>query len=284
METSKICTRCGQSKQLDEYTKDKRLSDGRTSRCKSCTYKRADESSKRLNGMSKTDNNTSIHQTKKYKLKISKLKAIELHRRISEIKREMKTKDRDATESDSQKRVEKQIAFENTVMPTHRGCYKCGEIKSISEFYISKRSIDGHDRRCKKCDSTKGKQYMKDPIVKSRVKESSSSRYYSNMRDPVIGAEMRASFAESRHKRRATLQSRGHITAKEFRDVLSKSKGVCYWCNKKINGVHHYDHYSPLDDGGSNTIDNIVVSCAYCNLSKGRKSPELFANERGRLL
>ncbi|PAU90099.1 hypothetical protein CK505_12530 [Kocuria sp. WN036] len=38
--TTKTCTKCGVDKQLDEYTRDKRASDGRRSECKACVATR----------------------------------------------------------------------------------------------------------------------------------------------------------------------------------------------------------------------------------------------------
>jgi len=38
----------------------------------------------------------------------------------------------------------------------------------------------------------------------------------------------------------------------------------------------HADHYIPLAKGGSNRRENIVCSCASCNLSKNDKLPEDF--------
>jgi hypothetical protein len=67
--------------------------------------------------------------------------------------------------------------------------------------------------------------------------------------------------------------------------IYLKSKAdKCYWCGKKLNEKYHYDHYIPLSKGGDNSINNIVISCSFCNHSKHAKDPITFANSIGKLL
>lgn len=58
---------------------------------------------------------------------------------------------------------------------------------------------------------------------------------------------------------------------------------LCYWCGIDCDGDYHIDHYQPLAKGGSHTIDNFVISCPSCNLTKNAKDPYKFANELGKL-
>jgi len=78
------------------------------------------------------------------------------------------------------------------------------------------------------------------------------------------------------------------ISSQDTRDFLNNSDKKCYWCGSKINinnsQSYHLDHYIPLAKGGENSINNIVLSCPTCNLSKGAKDPIKFANSIGRLL
>ena len=58
----------------------------------------------------------------------------------------------------------------------------------------------------------------------------------------------------------------------------------CYWCSTSIAKTYQIDHYEPLSKGGEHLIDNIVLACPHCNMSKGKKNPLNFANKLGRLL
>lgn len=88
---------------------------------------------------------------------------------------------------------------------------------------------------------------------------------------------------KSKANRRSREKSQGTITKKQLQDLKEKTN-KCYWCNKKIESIYHFDHYVPISKGGSNTIENIVVSCSSCNLTKNAKDPIIFANSIGRLL
>lgn len=75
--------------------------------------------------------------------------------------------------------------------------------------------------------------------------------------------------------RRARIKSVGGVHTKE--DVLrliEGQKGHCWWCSKKIpKGKHHVDHRIPIARGGSNGPENLVITCAPCNLKKNMKMP-----------
>ncbi len=48
---------------------------------------------------------------------------------------------------------------------------------------------------------------------------------------------------------------------------------TCYLCLKEIIlGKEHLEHKTPLSREGSNLYDNLEVSCAKCNTSKGKKT------------
>ena len=50
--------------------------------------------------------------------------------------------------------------------------------------------------------------------------------------------------------------------------ILSRDGGVCAYCGETAGTV---DHVVPIALGGSNTDDNLVACCAFCNGSKGAK-------------
>lgn len=48
---------------------------------------------------------------------------------------------------------------------------------------------------------------------------------------------------------------------------------VCHICSRRVedNSQLHFDHVIPLSRGGEHSNDNIKVSHAVCNMSKGTK-------------
>ena len=51
-------------------------------------------------------------------------------------------------------------------------------------------------------------------------------------------------------------------------------KGVCYYCQKKVNRADlTMDHIVPLVRGGRSTKDNLVAACKSCNTKKKTMLP-----------
>jgi HNH endonuclease len=82
------------------------------------------------------------------------------------------------------------------------------------------------------------------------------------------------------HKREAQkLSVGGFYTSAQILEQLRRQRNRCYYpaCGRskfqKVNGkyVYHIEHVVPLSRGGSNSIDNLVLSCPTCNLRKGTK-------------
>lgn len=83
-----------------------------------------------------------------------------------------------------------------------------------------------------------------------------------------------------KHIKRAAIK-KGDSYSK-IMEIVKRTKN-CYWCGVKLKKIH-IDHYIPLSKGGEHTVSNLVISCPRCNMSKGNKDPQLFANKIGRLL
>lgn len=77
-------------------------------------------------------------------------------------------------------------------------------------------------------------------------------------------------------KKGATVGDIGLIA--EWESTWRNAKSVaCHWCGKKFPGkACHADHRVPLSKGGLHDVENLVVACERCNLSKHDKQPEHF--------
>jgi 5-methylcytosine-specific restriction endonuclease McrA len=81
----------------------------------------------------------------------------------------------------------------------------------------------------------------------------------------------RASKANRRARKKNT---QGSYTAQELQEQLARQKHKCYYCKAKLGkkrSSYHADHIVPLSRGGTNYIDNIVLTCSTCNLRKHNK-------------
>lgn len=71
-------------------------------------------------------------------------------------------------------------------------------------------------------------------------------------------------------------------------DILRENKLLieeytdrCAYCDNQAKEGLQWEHIIPSSRGGSNTIDNQVLACRDCNLSKGDRDPyEWFGEER----
>lgn len=59
--------------------------------------------------------------------------------------------------------------------------------------------------------------------------------------------------------------------------VQAKSPfGVCWYCGEGCNGRLNFDHQTPVAQGGSDDLANLVCSCESCNQMKGNRTVEEF--------
>ena len=111
--------------------------------------------------------------------------------------------------------------------------------------------------------------------------------YYKANRDSclektrVYWAEHPEQLAIYHHSRRARKRSApGTHTAADIRAQRKRQKGKCFWCGESWSRPRcpngHVDHVVPLKLGGSNSPENLVITCETCNLSKGTKHPMDF--------
>ena len=85
-------------------------------------------------------------------------------------------------------------------------------------------------------------------------------------------------------RRAKKLKAGGRFTTLEIRALALTQKYKCAECRIGINAGFHMDHIHPLSKGGGNSIKNIQLLCAPCNLHKSNKDPFSWARSKGRLL
>ncbi len=157
--------------------------------------------------------------------------------------------------------------------------------------------------RCSAC-TEKRKQYYNDNkgIILAKCKQyvgankpavsANKAQYYIANRERLIlyarqhGKVYRQNNPEIIHvkdlRRRARLlNAEGVHTVAEIKELAHRQANLCFYCGKPFfNGNlqrdRHIEHKVPLSRGGSNSIDNIVLSCSRCNYEKSTKTHEEF--------
>lgn len=158
------------------------------------------------------------------------------------------------------------------------------------EYYLDHREIQLSGQREKYYhdhELTKSKRREHYQLNREKIREQSRKRYASNPEERRKAIEasriwaqlnpMRCRASRKMHKalRRAReLEAEGFFTAEDIRIAYRSQKGKCWHCFKPVGRDFHADHLISLKRGGTNWPNNIVISCPFCNLSKGAKSTQ----------
>jgi 5-methylcytosine-specific restriction endonuclease McrA len=97
--------------------------------------------------------------------------------------------------------------------------------------------------------------------------------------------------SRKRHLRNLLIRKNGGSHSQgEIEELRIRQANCCAYCGIDLLDRGHIDHIMPLSLGGPNSIDNIQITCASCNCTKGAMHPEklfsdimLFALNRFRL-
>lgn len=171
---------------------------------------------------------------------------------------------------------------------TTKICSRCHkELPATLEyFHKNERGQYGLHAQCKLCKNNREHERITNDDVhreavnrKRRERRLNDSEYRQEKqridRERIATPHGRLRRRSDSLRRRANkLEVGGSHTAADIDLQYRSQKGKCWHCGKKLNGKFHIDHLIPLARGGSNNPDNIVCSCAYCNLSKGAKLPQ----------
>ncbi len=152
-------------------------------------------------------------------------------------------------------------------------CKTCQIEKIISEFHVLNKGTYINSN-CKLCHNLKVKINSKKrrnnftEILKDRKK----CKKYRDIKGPEY---MRAIYKKSYKKNienriadRLSRRALGSISGTIIKEILNLYNNKCAYCN---NIGKHIDHFIPISRGGTNNINNLVLSCQNCNLSKHNK-------------
>lgn len=89
----------------------------------------------------------------------------------------------------------------------------------------------------------------------------------------------RESAIRGQNKRRAAFKNSISRVGKNDLDYIRRRDIVCVYCGKE-DEVMHFDHVMPIDGGGKDIRQNLVLACPKCNHSKSNKEVLVWLKEK----
>lgn len=176
----------------------------------------------------------------------------------------------------------------DTIIETKK-CKVCGEIKPLNQFPTHGKNKNTrrtyYKARCKVCNNTKNRErYNSDPEVRSNKskyqQQPKYKEYRKNYRDrPDVKLRQRG-YEQIKRAIRFGVPYSTEI-GQQYITTLDLLGGTCCYCGVILSTDNeHADHIVPISAGGRTTPDNLICSCAKCNLSKHNKNMEEWYREQ----
>lgn len=154
-----------------------------------------------------------------------------------------------------------------------QACSKCGEVKSLEEFYAQQGGKHGRSKQCKACKSKRGKDRYAEPANKQRQIERQLARYHANPK-PWIEAVVRYKDKHPDLYRKSNADRRARILGQFLESVdpeivYRMHGGMCGICKGFVAADNfHVDHVIPLARGGRHGYVNVQPAHPACNQRK----------------
>ena len=105
-------------------------------------------------------------------------------------------------------------------------CSRCGETKTLSEYFINTKRKDGVQTYCKPCHLEYGRERYSNPKAYTRRQMN------------------RDEYAKRRKAsgRKWYLKSMYNLTEEQYEELHKTNNGLCWICNEKTNYHLHVDH------------------------------------------
>lgn len=116
---------------------------------------------------------------------------------------------------------------------TEKKCFKCGEVKPLSDFYKHKMMADGHVNKCKDCN--------KKDVIENRKKNVDYYRDYDRER----GARQTSEYQRNYRNEFPMKYAAHRLVSNSIRDGRLSKPDRCEECNKFHDHIHgHHDDYA----------------------------------------
>ncbi len=104
------------------------------------------------------------------------------------------------------------------------------------------------------------KELSKDEILNALLHRWELERIYNTAKKELIDSRKKKS-------RNALSRTNRRVIIKEI------DKSRCQYCGSEVD-YFEVDHIKPIDDLGTDTLDNVATACHYCNRIKGERPKE----------
>lgn len=182
-----------------------------------------------------------------------------------------------------------------------QSCHACKLIAKNEWYKKNKDHVNEYNSKNKEKRDAQKKQHR---INNKHKYAEAAARYRKNNREKYLLAKAayREKYAEKiskwwkdnrdlgrvyhcrRTKRIKNNTDKNHFTKDDVKIIYKIQKGKCVYCGVDLKDKYHLDHIMPLFLGGSNSKENVQLTCKTCNLRKGHKHPIDWAQQNGRLL
>ena len=166
-----------------------------------------------------------------------------------------------------QKRIEEhQKEIEEKGLTDVRVCTVCTKIKPVKAFLGAK----GYGKLCKVCNTCRARIYMPGSKGENKLGPSFWVRRANVQNNRLLGI-MRKDNPEY-----TIFDVPERLLAEDLSTLYDKQQHLCYYCGAELDEHLQIDHKIPRSLGGSNTVDNICLSCPDCNRMKWNRASEEF--------
>lgn len=243
----KVCSKCGQSKPIELFHRDRSKADGLFPSCKEC---------KASFGLA----HRAVHK-----------------KEISERKRAWREANKEA---DAERKRAYYLAHKEEVGEYNRA-YCAAHKEEMSEHnraYHAAHKEELNERS--RAYHAANKEKIAELARSWREAHKEERAEYMRAWHEANPFKSRANRQRRRARKR---EAEGMHTAADIEAQYKRQRGKCYWCGVKVGETYHMDHIVPLSRGGSDLPENLVVACPICNMEKHNKLPHEWA-KGGRLL
>ncbi len=182
-------------------------------------------------------------------------------------------------------------------------CFRCkAKYPATSEWFVKNVFKKfGLEYCCHQCNRKKQQEYRASNPEK--VKDQKAADYHKHkdaylrrateyhQNNPEVNRLAKKRYSEN-HPERVKIAARvaqskrrslkrtnaGSHTRADVELLIKTQNEKCWWCGCKLSDKYHVDHRVALSRGGSNSANNLCITCERCNLSKGKKLPHEWSN------